>query len=273
MSATKRLETRTCLLLLLLLAPASAGSNNSVAFGNVRVSVYAPALLRLEWSAAGAFDDRPTLAFSDRTRSAPFTFAADAARGTLAVNTSRLQLLYSGGGARFDGGNLRVAFEPRPGGAAAQWTPASPNVLRCGTVAGQDRTDCGVPEPDAGSCAAAGCCFDANVNGSNYDQHTSHCYRPVLGGAGNLFGSVSTMDCDLSPLACIQWYKGQLNQGLLSRDGWVVVDDSANPALNSSDFDSPFALPWRIERPWSANYSERVPQNSPLPPLRRARAH
>lgn len=77
--------------------------------------------------------------------------------------------------------------------------------------------------------------------------------RPTVGGTGNLLGSVSTMDCDLGVEACIAWYRKQLNQGLVSRDGWVLVDDSANPALVSANF-SEGSLPWRVERPWTRDY-------------------
>ena len=41
----------------------------------------------------------------------------------------------------------------------------------------------------------------------------------------------------------------------MSRDGWVLVDDTANPALNSSSFDDG-GTPWRIERPWTARYQD-----------------
>ena len=192
------------------LADLVAAANNTVVSGNVRVTVHTPQLLRLEWSADATFDDRPTLAFVHRDVGAAFSYST--AGGRLVVNTSALSLSYTGGGAHFDGSTLAIAFTPRPGAPRSTWTPAGHDTLRCGTVAGQDRVDCGVPSPNATSCAAAGCCFDPNVNGTNYDQHLTHCYRPTVGGKGNLLGSVSTTDCDLDIEACIAWYGTQMNQ-------------------------------------------------------------
>ena len=254
------------------------GSNNSITFGNVRITVHTPALLRLEWSDNKSFDDRPTLAFTNRSVGPP-PFSATTNADTLQLNTSLVALIYSGNSS-FSGDNLRISFSLTPGSRSV-WTPDGPGTVPCGTVAGQDRQDCGVVDPNATSCEAAGCCFDPNVNGTNYDQHVTHCCacisnstcycaehvstpkcpkllhadRPTVGGTANLLGSVSSMDCDLGVDACIAWYRTQLNQGLVSRDGWVLVDDSGNPALQSSNF-SGGSVPWRIERPWSAGYQD-----------------
>jgi alpha-glucosidase len=61
---------------------------------------------------------------------------------------------------------------------------------------------------------------------------TWHAYLP---NTGNLGGTTRTLD----------GVKGatQLDPGLLSRDGWVMVDDSAGPLFDNSDW------PWAIERP------------------------
>ena len=231
---------------------AAAAPNNTFTFGNARITVHTPALLRLEWSANATFDDRPTLAFINRAV-ATCTFTASTSNGTLSLNTTALKLRYSGNGSSFSNDNLAISFMLRPG-EWHTWTPAGPGTTQCGTLAGQDRVDCGVANPNATSCAAANCCFDPDVNGTNYDQHLTHCYRKTIGGTNNLLGSVSTMDCDLGLDQCITWYKAQMNQGLVSRDGWVLVDDSSNAALNSSDFTS--SIPWRQERPWTTSYTD-----------------
>jgi hypothetical protein len=151
----------------------SSGShNNSVTFGNIRVTIHAPALLRLEWSAKGLFDDRPTLAFTNRAVG-PAAFSVTTNETTLNLNTSQLLLTYEGSD-KFSGSNLQITFELKQG-VRSIWTPTGPGTVPCGTVAGQDRQDCGIELPNATSCAAAGCCFDPNVNGTNYDQHVTHC--------------------------------------------------------------------------------------------------
>ena len=57
----------------------------------------------------------------------------------------------------------------------------------------------------------------------------------------NLKGSLQTMDCYLGPTQCRAVYEGRLKAGLLSREGWAVVDDSTSPLLDA-------ASDWRVER-------------------------
>lgn len=60
-------------------------------------------------------------------------------------------------------------------------------------------------------------------------------WKPGMENKGNLFGTIRTLDgvngaTDLKP-------------GLISRDGWVLIDDSANPLFDNSDW------PWVMPRP------------------------
>jgi len=60
-------------------------------------------------------------------------------------------------------------------------------------------------------------------------------WKPEMENKGNLFGTIRTLDgvngaTDLEP-------------GLISRDGWVLVDDSDNPLFDNSDW------PWVMARP------------------------
>jgi hypothetical protein len=63
-------------------------------------------------------------------------------------------------------------------------------------------------------------------------------WKPGMPDIGNLGGTLRTLD----------GVKGstQLEPGLLSRDGWVVVDDSARPLFDRSDW------PWAMPRPTGA---------------------
>ena len=73
-------------------------------------------------------------------------------------------------------------------------------------------------------------------------------WRPGMVNAGNLQGTTHSLDG-----ARGSRIKEPIGQGLISRDGWVLVDDSKRPLFDSSDFrftqgeKSPW--PWVIERP------------------------
>ncbi len=74
-------------------------------------------------------------------------------------------------------------------------------------------------------------------------------WHPGLSPKGNLLGTTRTLD-NPDRIATIP---PKLETGLLSRDGWTLVDDSTRPLFDSSDFSfrsgevSPW--PWVIERP------------------------
>ena len=72
-------------------------------------------------------------------------------------------------------------------------------------------------------------------------------WHPGMAGAGNLMGTTRTLDGARGSKT-----KEPIGEGLISRDGWVVVDDSTRPLFDSSDFrfkdgeKSPW--PWVMER-------------------------
>ncbi|HEX6880159.1 MAG TPA: TIM-barrel domain-containing protein, partial [Terriglobales bacterium] len=61
-------------------------------------------------------------------------------------------------------------------------------------------------------------------------------WRPGLADTGNLQGTTRTLDG-------VRGSNTKLEPGLISRDGWVVVDDSTRPLFDNSDW------PWVMERP------------------------
>jgi len=73
-------------------------------------------------------------------------------------------------------------------------------------------------------------------------------WHPGMPDSGNLQGTTRTLDGALGGKT-----KEPMDPGLISRDGWVVVDDSARPLFDSTDFrflegeDSPW--PWVLLRP------------------------
>jgi len=73
-------------------------------------------------------------------------------------------------------------------------------------------------------------------------------WRPGMPDTGNLQGTTRTLDGALGGKT-----KEPMDPGLISRDGWALVDDSARPLFDSTDFrflhgeSSPW--PWVMERP------------------------
>ena len=73
-------------------------------------------------------------------------------------------------------------------------------------------------------------------------------WHPGMPSTGNLQGTTRTLDGAKGT----EHLKEPIGQGLISRDGWVVVDDSG-PLFDSSDFDfshgDPMSQPWVLPRP------------------------
>src|SRR5579863_6684394 len=70
-------------------------------------------------------------------------------------------------------------------------------------------------------------------------------WRPGMEDSGNLLGTARTLDTARGGV--------QLEPGLISRDGWTLVDDSARPLFDSADFSfragERSAWPWVMLRP------------------------
>ncbi len=73
-------------------------------------------------------------------------------------------------------------------------------------------------------------------------------WHPGAPSTGNLLGTTRTLDGATGP----EHLKEPIGQGLISRDGWVVVED-AGPLFDSSGFQVPLSnpmnQPWVMERP------------------------
>ena len=77
--------------------------------GNVRVTVLAPRLVRLEWSETGVFEDRCTYAFPTRYATSPPAFAVRRDHDALVIDTGALVVRYMPDGS-LSGDNLSIAF-------------------------------------------------------------------------------------------------------------------------------------------------------------------
>jgi hypothetical protein len=153
-----------------------AEPRNVVSDGNVRFTVLMPQLVRLEWSADGRFEDRPSLVFLNR-RTPPVAFTKRVEHGWLVIATAQLRLRYRRGSGRFGPENLSIALTNAD--STVTWRPGTPDTA-------------------------------------------------------NLRGTTRTLDGASGPVP--------LEQGLLSRDGWALVDDSERPLFDASPW------PWVVQR-------------------------
>ncbi|HWC18860.1 MAG TPA: TIM-barrel domain-containing protein, partial [Terriglobales bacterium] len=84
--------------------------------------------------------------------------------------------------------------------------------------------------------------IDFNLNGKQVNWH------PTMEDRGNLQGTTRTLDGAVGAKT-----REPIDPGLISRDGWTLVDDSTRPLFDSDDFrflegeQSPW--PWVVQRP------------------------
>jgi alpha-glucosidase len=175
--------------LLLLLAVLSLGQDNPVANpgavitdGNARFTILTPQLIRMEWSADGKFEDRPSMVFLNRNLPVPKITKTESG-GALTLTTDKLRLTYKSSKSEFSDDNLSITF---------------------------------------------------NLNGQEIT------WKPGMKDKGNLLGTTRTLDGVEGATS--------LEPGLISRDGWVLVDDSARPLFDSTAR-GPDTWPWLVPRP------------------------
>jgi alpha-glucosidase (family GH31 glycosyl hydrolase) len=163
-----------------------------VVAGHARFTVLTPQLIRMEWDAAGKFEDRASLVFVNRELPVPkFTREASGDGARTVIKTSALTLVYL------------------PGRSAGRFTPQSLSIA-------------------------------FGLNGREV------VWKPGTPDTGNLLGTTRTLDK-------VRGSNVELDPGLVSRDGWTLVDDSTRQLFDSADFSfsrgerSPW--PWVVVRP------------------------
>jgi alpha-glucosidase len=173
---------------------AAADPRATVVEGHARFTVLTPQMIRMEWSADGTFEDRPSMVFINRRMPVPNFKQARAASGALTIHTDALDLVYDA--SKADGGRL------------------TEQSLHVSFV----------------------------LNGATTTWH------PGLADKGNLLGTTKTLDG-----AKGEQTKAPIEPGILSRDGWTVVDDSTRPLFDSDDFSfkggETSTWPWALPRP------------------------
>jgi hypothetical protein len=178
-----------------------ANPNAVITRGPVRFTVLTPAIIRMEYSATEEFDDTPSLAFVNRYFETVPTFTTEETpEGGLTITTSNVVLTYT----------------PGVHGDAAINADGSA-IVRPAFI----------PE---------------NLHARLLVEPFSE-WKPGSPNTGNLHGTFRTLDRVADPvgLACppvtnFYIYYSHCEEGLVSRDGWVLVDDTLRPRL-STDID------------------------------------
>ena len=175
-------------------APAP-GAPTVIRDGRARFEVLTPTLIRLEYAAYGRFENRPTLIAIDRgLRTTRFT--TKVVHGIRVIRTSRLTLRYRVGSGYFRRDNLVILVK-----VAGRLVSAHPRF------AGPPGPPPPPPNPPTRTQAP-----------SNPDPN------PAPRTKGNLGGWSRGVDDQTGPIP--------LHDGLLSRDGWYLLDDSRGVILD-----------------------------------------
>ena len=170
---------------------------------DVRFTVLTPRVIRLEWTEDQIFEDRASLTFVRRNLSVP-SFQKDIEDGWLILKTEALTLRYRVGSGAFTENNLRITFQH--GETPRVWHPGledTGNLL--GTTRTLDRTD--------GSAFMWNPYEDEDEEKEAGEEEAGRRW-PI-----------------------------RLDPGVISRDGWLVIDDSQRPLFDNSDW------PWVTPRP------------------------
>ena len=198
-----------------LASAVASPSPRSISLGadGSRISVLTSRVLRLE---IGEHEDQPTITFPQRESQPVPSYTHTLTADSLTLKTAEVELRLAVPVSHADLGchRLNVTLALTPG--------AAPTVVCPGTATGRAPTDPAFP-------------------GVVMDQWTD---LVLATDSGNLNGSVDTTDCYCGPDCCFGVLQSRMQKGLLSRDGFSVVDDSST-AL----WDGDASWDWRKPRP------------------------
>ncbi len=189
------------------------GTGNSAVFGRSRFTFLTSRMVRLEWAEDGVFEDRLTLTVSSR-KTPRVDFTRTERGGTVVLKTQHLTLTHRPDGKPLSKANLTIAFKLK--GRTVTWHPGQKDRL--------------------------------NLKG------TARTLDGVNGSKEKVWVHVEKKDPKLAVLRSVkngEWvWQGKtrnlpLCDGLISRSGWAVVDDSESVVLDPELCDW---QPWVRER-------------------------
>lgn len=173
---------------------------SSLQIDQARFTLLSSRLIRLEWAEDGVFEDRSTLRVVNR-RTPPVPFQVQESARSLRIRTEHCTLTYTRDGKAFSKRNLEISFTLK--GKTVRWWPgkSDPRNLK-GTA------------PTLDTYSADSCKVWVPADQVDPD-------KPVV-------------EEDIPGQRVFQgdWHQLDLGQGLLSRSGWAVVDDSASVVLD-----------------------------------------
>jgi len=180
----------------------SAPSENTLQIDQARFTVLRSRLIRLEWAEDGVFEDRSTLRVVNRC-TPPVSFRIQENARSLRLYTEHCTLIYTRDGKPFSKRNLEIRFKMK--GETVCWWPgkSDPRNLKgtAKTLDGYSADQCKVWVP-VGEADPEKRILEEDIPGQRVFQ-----------------GKMQTLD---------------LGQGLLSRSGWAVVDESSSVVLDPS---------------------------------------
>lgn len=227
-----------------------------VLFGGARFTVLTPQMVRMELPRAdGIFDDLPTLTVLNRRLPVPPFTVTPLNATAIRIQTSALAVTYDSAGVG-PVSNACAAPQNDTDQTGGTRVPEYPNGLgvasqgACCTVCNQhpdctawvyapgipaSQTNCWIMEDVEGTTGASGRVFGGRT--SAFPPSALHVdfavnglptrWTPGQTSTQNLNGTYSSLDCYSTPDQCLAEYWQGLGQGLLSRDGWYVHDDTA----------------------------------------------
>ncbi len=190
-------------------SPCPANPANIVCSGQARFTLLTDRLIRLEWAEDGVFEDLATLSVCNR--STDFVSFTQVEKGDkLTLKTRFLTLTYHRDGKKFSKKNLSIAF--KLDGKTGKWWPGKKDKLNLkGTAKTLDE-------------------YDGGVRKKLLDKKIMNPDLPVL---EEHYGGKAVWQGE--------WMELPVEDGLISRSGWAVVDESQSVVLD------PVACDWQ---PW-----------------------
>jgi len=195
--------------------------------GRARFTVLTPRLVRLEWDPRRRFEDRSSLTFVHR-RLDPPPFTVSREGGRVMIETSVLRLVWNEGD-----GDTTAEGKSSPADAAAGFTDHNLSITFDWDKASQLRKrepasrvdaviDGDLPDPDGGRVSGRG---TGERRSSSPEVRRVH-WTPSLEQTRNLGGTTCTLDATHGAVGVT------LESGVLSRDGWTLIDDSRRLLLD-----------------------------------------
>lgn len=191
-----------------------ASKKQVVVFGRLRITVLASRFLRLEWAEDSVFEDRRTFLVVNR-KTRPVKFTTKIEGDTLTLDTGEIELVVTDNGKPLNSSNCRASFVME--GEMVTWKAGKKDRKNLGgtiqTLDGWngDRTKKWIPAEKADPKKLI-----LNSNGDGSWVHQG------------------------------DYEKRDLGEGLISRSGWAVVDDSKEVVLDPEACDW---TPWVTARP------------------------